>query len=215
MSRTTAALLFGVAFVSLTAIGAAIVFTGKPDTPIADAVQRPERPEVPAQSSEPPDVEPPTTAAALAPVSPLAGAWQAASSKNIYDAVVVGRRVEFQVRDPETFGKHWQHGEWRFALMPNGANEFFVEDRIRPNPGVGFRYANGPAPASCNFIYSELNGEKLTATLTDANTLIVNMVNVAHTTHHFDLKGGVIAGCRKLDTAPTTPITSTLVRIRD
>jgi serine/threonine-protein kinase len=216
MSGKKAALLFGVVFVTLTGAGSLWVLGGDDDATEERTSATSDRSSEPTKESVAPDPATSTTSA-VAPkeVSPLVGAWQSTGSKNIYDAVQVGSRIEFRIRDTTGFSRAWSAGQWRFALTDMGNGSYAVEDRIRPNPLPGQRYGDDGAPKSCTHVYREQEGKPLTARLTSPDKLEIHMVSVTHEPRHFATQGNVITGCKALASARNRPITSTLVRVEE
>jgi serine/threonine-protein kinase len=156
-----------------------------------------------------------SASAAAPPASPLQaleGTWSSENG-NDFDAVVTGDLLEFRIRDDRPFASQgYRAGEPRFTLraIPGKADEFTVEDRLRPTPPLGTSY-DPRARTTCFETFTSGSGRALGASL-EGPRLRVEAAKVEPTGGNFVREGDKVVSCRGLAKLEPTAIVILLSR---
>ena len=125
----------------------------------------------------------PSASASAPPVDPaelLEGSWASETGRQ-FDAVHVGRSVEFRVHDAKEFEPaDYRTGEARFTLTPveSEPTAYDVEDKIRPNPPTGSTFDSDRSRNSCQEVWTSVGGRPLRAAF-DGERLTVDFAKIA------------------------------------
>jgi eukaryotic-like serine/threonine-protein kinase len=154
-------------------------------------------------------VEPPP----VDPLDVLVGLWRTESDREL-QAVRVAGFVEFRVVDPEEFAPaDYRAGEARFVLSHTGES-YAVDDKIRPEPPVGYRFDSDRARTSCQEVWSSVGDRPLRAVL-DGDRLSVDFAKIAPKPSNFlvDSATKSVNGCVELRKVPASLGRTVLTRV--
>lgn len=203
-------LLVALVVVALGATSAALYFAvfdeptrtpKKRPTATASATNEPP----PGGSSNAPDVAPPPSASVIdTPPKPdpsevLVGTWKSENGR-VFDAVRVGKTVEFRVHDAGQFKPaDYRDGEPRFTLTPVEGEEgaYAVEDKIRPDPPKGSTYDSERSRNTCQQVWTEVGKKPLRASF-DGTRIGLDFALIEPTLANFVQEGKEVVSCANL-----------------
>ncbi len=148
------------------------------------------------------------------PLDTLVGVWRTESDRQL-EAVRVAGFVEFRVVDPAEFAPaDYRAGEARFVLSHSG-EVYSVDDKIRPEPPVGYRFDSDRARTSCQEVWSSVGDRPLRAVL-DGDRLSVDFAKIAPKPSNFltDAKDKTVTSCVELRKVPASLGRTVLTRVR-
>jgi eukaryotic-like serine/threonine-protein kinase len=152
---------------------------------------------------------------AAGPLAPLVGRWTSTTGRD-YDAVLTSNGVvEFRIVTPSQHPRQgYLAGEARFVLSASAGaiEQLWVEDHLRPTPPAGLTYDQELSRGSCEGVWSEVKGARLTARFDGLRSLSVDLIQLTTPATAFKTQKRQIVGCSDLSRLPAARIESRLVK---